>query len=179
MGRIARLLSFVRVMRRGVRLTDVKADPGGGANVTAAHFAAPGDDSNPLRDDYVALLPIPRSGGDVVVGYADTLNAPKAEPGEKRIYARDADTGAAVAEVWIKSDGSIRGANALGHFELGASGVFSVNGVTIATDGTITTPAGISAGTSLVVDGKEMRGHTHAQPNDGGGNVEVETLGPT
>lgn len=103
---LGRLLSFIRGSRNGAKLSDVKLDPGGGPNVTAEHFSAPGDDAHPLPGDYVVGVSIQRSGGSAVVGYMDPKNDQKAAAGEKRIYARDGD-GKSVAEMWLKNDGSI------------------------------------------------------------------------
>ncbi len=171
MGRIGKLLSFVRAVRNSAQVSDVKLDPGGGPVITAEHFSAPGDDSHPLAGDYVRVGQVPQSGRAAVTGYVDPATEPKAQPGEKRIYARDTD-GAEVAEVWLKNDstvtavnsngsvtlspdGSILGQNSSGSFELQASGDFVVNGVTIAADGSVTIP------TSLTLNGKEIAGHTH------------------
>lgn len=185
MGRLARVLSFARNVKNGAKVSDVKVDPGGGANVTAEHFADPGDDSHPLPDDFVVLSPASGTGRESAIGYADTLNAPKAQPGDKRIYARDADTGAMVVEVWLKndgtvlasnnsgsftlnSDGSIIGTNANGQFELKTSGEFNANGAKMTTDGDVVTSDGIS-----------LRDHTHAQGVDSDSNTQAETEKPT
>lgn len=82
-----------------------------------------------------------------------------------------------------KADGSIKGVNGSGSFELQAGGDFVVNGATIDTTGKITSPVQVvaptmTAATSLTVSGKEMAGHTHAQANDSGGNTEANTGGP-
>jgi len=172
MGRIAKLLSFVRSLAGDAKVSDVKVNPGGGANVTAQHFSTPGDDSHPMPGDYVATVPVQRTGSEVAVGYLDPLNEPKALSGDKRIYARDAD-GVVIVEVWLKNDGtaltsnangsstlspdgSQKGVNANGSFELQANGNFVVNGVTIDTSGNVTIP------TSLTLGGKEIAGHDHA-----------------
>lgn len=185
MGLISRLLSFVRTQRNNAQISDVKLDPGGGANITAEHFAPPGDDSHPLPNDYVYSASTPQRGRFAAIGYIDTLNAPKAAAGEKRIYARNS-SGAPVVEVWLKNDGtatvvnsagqvtlspagSILGSNGAGSFELQAGGDFVVNGVTIAASGAVTIP------TSLTLSGLELAGHTHAQANDSGGNTEQDT----
>lgn len=199
MGRIAKLLSFVRVNRNEAKLSDVKVDPGGGPNVTAEHFAAAGDDSHPLPGDYVALNTDSGSGRESAIGYLDPLNEPKSQPGDKRIYARDGD-GVVIVEVWLKNtgeativnengsvtlrpdggaitttpestfdakaDGSIKGDNGSGSFELAARGDFLVNGVTIDTNGNITSPATITGpnivgSTSVKAAGKELAGHLH------------------
>lgn len=200
MGRIARLLSFVRLTRNDAKVSDVKVNPGGGPNITAEHFADAGDDSHPLVTDYVALNTDSGAGRETAIGYLDPLNEPKAQPGEKRIYGRDADSGAVVVEVWLKNDGtavisndngsvmlrpdggtvtttpestfdaaadgSIKGDNGNGSFELQSGGDFLVNGVTIDTSGNITSPATISApnvsgSSSVQAAGKELAGHVH------------------
>ncbi len=173
MGRIATLLSFVRAIRNEAQVSDAKVDGGGGANITAEHFADPGDDSFPLNTDFVALTTAAGSGRESAVGYLDPLNEPKATAGDKRIYARDADTGLTVVDVWLKStgeattanasgsftlgaDGSISGTNANGFFTLQAGGDFVVNGVIIDSSGAMTVPA------SLTLNGKELDAHDHA-----------------
>lgn len=200
MGRIAKLLSFLRVTRNEAKISDVKVDPGGGPNVTAEHFAAAGDDSHPLPGDYVALNTDSGSGRESAIGYLDPLNEPKAQPGDKRIYARGED-GVVIVEIWLKNtgeatilnengsvtlrpdggaitttpestfdakaDGSIKGANGNGSFELAAGGDFLVNGVTIDTSGNITSPAtitgvNVAGSTSVKAAGKELAGHDHA-----------------
>lgn len=111
MGRIAVILSFSRVEQNGVKTSDVKIDTGGGYNITAQHYASPGDDSFPLKTDFVAIDSIPRRGGAISLGYLDPLNTPKAQEGDKRIYSRNAGSGVPVAEVWLKNDGSVLTAN--------------------------------------------------------------------
>lgn len=186
MGRIARLLSFVRAAINGTRNSDVKADPGGSANVTAQHFQPVGDDSHPLPDDYVAMLPLISTGRYGAVGYVDPKNEQKAQAGEKRLYARN-DSGDEVVQIWLKNtgdvlisndnatfeikiDGSIKGANSNGSYELQASGDFVVNGATIDTSGNITSPGTVSAVTvsgssSVQAAGKELAGHIHFVPS--------------
>jgi hypothetical protein len=195
-GRIAKLLSFVREVRNGAKVSDSKVDPGGGADITAQHFAAAGDDSHPLPGDYVALNTDSGSGRESAVGYLDPLNAPKALAGDRRIYARDA-SGALIVEVWLKNtgeatilnangsvtlrpDGSIKGDNGSGSFELEAGGDFLVNGVIIDTSGNITSPATITApnivgASSVTAAGKELVDHAHSQQDDSGGNTEYDT----
>jgi len=171
-GRIARLLNFVRTIRNGARVSDATVDGGGGADITAEHFSAPGDDSFPLNTDYVALTSAAGAGRESAVGYIDPLNTPKATKGDKRIYARDATTGVTVVEVWLKStgeattsnavgsftlapDGSITGTNANGSFTLEAGGDFVVNGVIIKANGDVIMP------NSLVLNGLEIDKHVH------------------
>lgn len=168
MGSIAKLLSFTRVLRNGAKLSDVKLDPGGGANLTAEHFADAGDDSHPLPGDYVATVGIPRDGGQAAVGYADTINDPKAAAGEKRIYGRDASTGAAVNEVWLKADGSVMIANSNGAIELKADGSVDINGAIISVAGEVTSATG-----------RVLSTHVHAQGNDSASDTQVPTNPPT
>jgi len=114
---IAKLLSFARAKVGDTHVSDVKCDPGGGANVTAQHFGPAGDDSHPLPGDFVGLAPGPGSGREQVTGYIDGSSAPKAEAGEKRIYSRDAD-GKVVAEAWLKKDGGLEFASLEGGITL-------------------------------------------------------------
>ena len=165
MGRLGKILSFIGLTRNGAKVRDVKLDTGGGVNATAEHYSAPGDDSHPLEGDYVATVTTMRSGVLVAIGHLDPNNEHTAQAGEKRTYSRDAD-GAQVAEVWLKNDGSIKGSNAAGVFELTAGGDFVVNGVTIDTNGNITTAGKVTGneidGTISVKGlGKELAVHTH------------------
>ncbi|MCP4444595.1 MAG: hypothetical protein GY811_04520 [Myxococcales bacterium] len=195
MGRIAAILSFIRSSAHGAKVSDVKVDPGGGANVTAQHFAPAGDDAHPLPGDYAITVGVPRTGSEAVVGYVDPNSDQKAQAGDKRIYARDSG-GVVVVEVWLQGDGtalvvngagsfrlspdgSIKGDNGAGSFELAAGGNFLVNGVTIDTSGNITSPATVTGSTvagtaSLTAAGKEMKEHVHpagTPPGDTGTNT--------
>lgn len=120
-GVVGRILSSVWRVIGGVSVTDVKMDPGGGPIVTAEHFQPAGDDSPALPGDYGYAAPGPQAGRYAVVGYVDSFNAPKAVPGEKRLYARDA-AGATVGAVWLKGDGTILTENDLGLTELRPDG---------------------------------------------------------
>lgn len=156
MSAIAKLLSFVRAKVDGkAHVTDVKADPGGGANVTAHHFAPPGDDSHPLPGDFVALAESPGSGNMHATGYIDPANEPKAEAGGKRIYSRDAN-GKVVAEAWLKADGTIVVNSVEGGvtLTLGADGTAKIEGgvtLTLDASGTATLEA-----TSVEVDAPQI-----------------------
>jgi len=123
-GLIGYLLGFTR---RSDNVSDVKSDPGGGANVTAPHFGAPGDDGHPLPGDSVALIGVPRTGGVASVGYIDPANTPKAAAGERRVYSRDA-SGAVVAEVWLKNTGEVSVKNDAGEIKLAPAGDFEYTG---------------------------------------------------
>ena len=211
MNVIAKLLSFVRVVRDDANVSDVKIDPGGGANITVEHFAPPGDDSFPLTTDYVLATDVPRTGSKAAAGYIDPVNTPKAVEGDKRVYARDPATGAPVNEVWLKNDGSvlisndngnvllrpdggsivttpastfdckadgsIKGDNGSGSFELQAGGDFVVNGATIDTSGNITSPQQVTGSVGVIAAGKQLAGHTHPQGNDSAGDSQVNTGG--
>lgn len=145
MGRIAKILSFLRVTRNTAKISDVKVDSGGGANITAEHFAPVGDDSYPLKTDYALTIGTRRSGGEAVVGYSDPLNTPKAAEGDKRIYARDPSDGSVVAEMWLKNDGSIVMTNEAGDNIINPDGsVDFANGATIDKDGDVISSTGIS-----------------------------------
>ena len=138
MGRLAQVLSFFRTTRNGANFSDVKINPGGEANVTCEHFSSPGDDSHPLVNDYAVVQQIPRSGGEVVTGYNDPINTPKAEEGEKRIYGRDPTTGLVVNQFHLKNDGTIIASNDNGSITLQA------DGTTIITNSAVTYTINIS-----------------------------------
>jgi hypothetical protein len=161
MGLIALVKSFTRRVVDGVRFSDVKVDPGGGANITGQHFAAAGDDSHPLPTDYALLVKNKQTGGYSIVGYADPINDPVAAAGEKRIYGRDAN-GAAVNEVWLKADSSVIISNALGAIELKADGSVDINGATITAIGGVITALG-----------RDLDTHIHSGVTSGG-----QTSGP-
>ena len=167
MARIAKLLSFIRTIRNGANVSDVKIDPGGNPNITAEHFAPAGDDAYPLPTDYVITVQIPRGGGEVVVGYLDPLNTPAAQPGDKRIYGRDS-VGAPIVELWLKNDGTAILSNDNGSLTLQPSGQFLINGARITTGGNVITAAGVS-----------LDNHPHDQGNDSDGDSEVATEPPT
>lgn len=163
MGLIGRLLSFARAVRNGAQVSDVKTDPGGGPNITAEHFSAPGDDSHPLPGDYCATLRLEQAGRGASVGYVDPINEPKAAAGEKRIYARDSE-GAVVVDLWLKSDGTIRAENAAGYFELQPGGDVVANGAKLTADGDVVTSDGVS-----------LRNHFHEQGPDSDGDTQQNT----
>ncbi len=156
MGRIVIIRDFARALRaNGTEVTDVMVDPGGGANITGEHYSDPGDDSFPMVGiDYGVTVSISRKGGAVIVGYVDPVNTPKAVQGDKRIYSRDSN-GDTIAEVWLKSDGSILVSNDNGDFELKSDGSIDMNGVTIDTSGNVVIPG------TLSVAGKDFTTHTH------------------
>ena len=106
MGRIANLLSFIRTVRNGAQVTDVKVDPGGGPNITGENFQGAGEDAYPLKTDYPYISDDSGTGRESVLGYVDPVNTPTSQEGEKRIYARDPSNGAVIVEVWLRNDGT-------------------------------------------------------------------------
>jgi hypothetical protein len=178
-------LSFARANRRGANVSDVKADPGGGANTTSEHFAPVGDDSHPLPGDYVATTRAVGSGRETAVGYLDPANESKAAPGEKRTYARDPGSGATVAEVWIKNTGETIITNANGSVQLLADGGAIVttpaSTFTCSADGSIAGANGggayeLTAGGNFVVNGLiiDTAGNLTST-----GTIEADTLSGT
>ena len=153
MGLITRLLAFVHAGQQ----SDSTVDPGAGATFSAPHFADPGDDSAPLPDDYAVTVDTQASGGQAAVGYVDTSNARKSQPGDKRIYARSA-SGGQVSEVWLKNDGSIA---------IVSNGSININGVTIDPSGAMVVPM------SLMVNGIELATHVHSAGNYVAGQTPV------
>ena len=103
MGLMAVLKNFTREFAGGVHHTDATVDPGGQPLKNCEHFAPAGDDAHPLNNDFVATVGIPRSGGQVAVGYVDPNNPAKTQPGGKRIYSRS-EAAEIQGEVWLKND---------------------------------------------------------------------------
>jgi hypothetical protein len=183
-GLISKVLSYTRIADRfGAKVSDVKHDPGGGANETGEHFQAANQDAVPLPGDYLLTVSVQRTGGQVVIGFIDPNQEQTAQPGEYRAYARDGD-GAQVVQLHLKKDGTavlnnaeatvemkpsgeVSTQNASGFYKLLASGVVDINGFIINTDGSAESPVSVTAptisGTSSVqADGKELVDHTHA-----------------
>lgn len=167
MGLISKVLSYTRIAERfGAKVSDVKHDPGGGANETGEHFQAANQDAVPLPGDYLLTVSVQRTGGQAVVGFIDPKQEQTAEPGEYRAYARDGD-GAQVVQLHLKADGTAVIDNENGSITLLASGVVNINGFIINTDGSAESPVSVTAptidGTSSVqAAGKELVDHTHA-----------------
>lgn len=147
-------------------VSDVKCDPGGGANVTAEHTAPVGDDSHPLPGDYAAISDAAGTGRQSTVGYYDPVNEPKTQPGEKRIYARDS-SGATIVDIWLKNTGELVITNGAGTFTLEPGGEFNINGARITKGGDFITAAGVS-----------LDNHTHDQGADSDGNGQKTTNPP-
>lgn len=183
MGLMSKVLAYTRIADRfGAAVSDVKHDPGGGANETGEHFQAANEDSVPLAGDYLVTVSVQRTGGEVAVGFIDPKQQQTAEPGEHRTYARDA-AGAEVVQFHLRKDGSavlsnstgsitlfpdgrIIAANGGGSIDLTAGGTVDINGATIDASGNMTSPGTVSAqnivgSTSVIAAGKELAGHIH------------------
>jgi hypothetical protein len=160
MPRLAFVVSFERSDEEGAKVALLKVDTGGDT-ITVYHHGDIGDDSQPLPNDTVVL----DEAEENVVSYADTVNAGKAGPGDKRIYARKAD-GSMAVELWLKANGSTLLANENGRWELAANGDVTINGVVIKADGSVTTPKTIEASGEITAkaggtESVTMTGHVH------------------
>jgi hypothetical protein len=159
MASIGEVLDFERTEEDEAHVSEVKADPGGGANLTARHFGAPGDDSHPLPGDLVAVQESVESGSAQAVGYLDPNNEPEAGPGERRLYSRDGD-GAVAAVIWLKANGTLVIQNGSGQVELAPGGDVTINGVTIDTSGNVSAPGEVTA----MADAAPVGLSTHQHP---------------
>ena len=162
MGRIGTVSAWIRKALTG----EVRNDPGGGAVLQSSRFTAPGVDSVPLPGDYVLTVEVQGTGSTAAVGVVDGQNASTANPGELRIYARDAD-GALVVSLYLRNDGSAVLTNGSGMATLQPSGEFNINGARITTDGDVISATGVS-----------LNNHTHSQGQDSGGDTEQPTSAP-
>ena len=183
MGMISRLLAYTRIADRfGAAVSDVKHDPGAGANETGEHFQTANTDAVPLPDDYLVTVNVQRTGGEVVVGFIDPQQQQTAQPGEHRAYSRDAQ-GQQVAHAYLRNDGTVilqndratveikpsgevNTQNSAGFYKLQDDGTVNINGATIDPSGNITSPGTVSAptveGTSgVTAAGLELAGHDH------------------
>jgi len=140
MGTTAVVQSFERTVDDDGNGSDVKVEVAGEDFVDSAeHFANSGDDSPPLKGDFAALDDAPGKGSQRTTGYVDSKNAGKALPGEKRIYARDAD-GVVVAELWMNVTEKVIDVQGL------APGwKYRLGKLEIDEDGNLTTPGEITA----------------------------------
>jgi hypothetical protein len=141
---VATVLDSERTTEDGAHVVDVKADLGGGDNVTLDHFAPPGVDALPLPGDAAAIGDGAGTGRAQATGYNDPKNAGRAKPGELRVYGRDPD-GNIVNEVWLQGSGEVLIENAEGTFHMAVDGKVTINGVTIDTQGNITAPGEVTA----------------------------------
>lgn len=116
MGMIAKVLNWTAKALSG----DVECNPGGEANIRAQLANPSGVDAPPLNGDFAVVVHIQGTGRAVQVANIDAISS-TAQPGEHRIYARDAD-GTQVVELHLKGDGSAVLSNANGSATLAADG---------------------------------------------------------
>lgn len=124
-GRLGNVDSATRVDVDGVPTVVVKVDCGDEL-LTAEHLDSPGVDALPLPGDECMIEECEGVGATSVNAYADPKNVGKAEPGERRTYARDA-SGKVVIESWLKADGSGTLFNEKGKLTLLPDGSLSYN----------------------------------------------------
>lgn len=128
MGLRGIIADVVRVLRGDVTVSDVAMDSGGSVNATGELYQPAGEDSQPLPGDIALMQRAESTSGEHdCIGFIDPQNTPESNPGEKRLYARNATTGAIVATVWLKNDGTVLVENSSGSMELKPSGEFSIN----------------------------------------------------
>lgn len=156
MGLIAKILRYTR---GNPEADEITADPGGGNIITINPAQPAGDDSQPLPDDFVVAVGVPGLNRMISVNVFDVQSERVSEPGDKRIYARKTDRTTA-CQIWLKSNGTVLIDNGSGSITLKSDGVVNINGATISTDGTITSPTAVVS-PSVVADGKELTDHDH------------------
>ena len=124
--------------------TVVTVSAAAGDDISVEHFSPPGIDAPPMPGDFAGTFEGTGNGEFIAAGYIDVKNAGTAEPGDVRIYSRDAN-GAPVAEIKliglgdislesgttmieITAEGDVNIANASGSIVLAANGKVSING---------------------------------------------------
>lgn len=144
-------------------VTEVRLDTGGNA-VTADHFDGAGEDALPLPGDVAEYGYGAPAGSLEIIGYHDPKNQGLAGPGEKRIYARNPNSGTIVCQILLGSggainiDGLVNGGTAV----LDPSdGSWTINGVRIDKQGNITTPGEVMAMSTGPGTGVKLSTHVH------------------
>lgn len=99
MGRIAKLIQS-KIGEFIVQTVEAYC----GVNVTAETYAPSGDDSPPLADDRVVLIPVDGTGNFVSVGILSKSQG--AKPGERILYSRDSN-GEIKAIIKLLNDGKM------------------------------------------------------------------------
>ncbi len=159
MGLRGIIAEVTRIVRGSVTVSDVRANSGGDVNATGELYQPAGEDAQPLQGDIALMHRAEGTSGEYdCVGFVDTRNAPQSNSGEKRMYARNATTGAIVATVWLKNDGTVVVENSSGSMELKPSGEFTINTsgkITSAGDYEVFNPVGPPPGWVSLVS------HTH------------------
>ncbi|MCP4568029.1 MAG: hypothetical protein GY841_10665 [FCB group bacterium] len=124
MGRVGNILGIGQNAAEGDHTTDIKLDIGGGQNITAPQATPAGIDSTPLETDIAVTSSAPGDSGQNVVGYVDKKNASKNDG--VYLYARSA-AGVPVADIWIKTDGSVVVTNTTTTIETSAAGNIEIS----------------------------------------------------
>lgn len=146
--------------------SDVTVTPNQLDTTTTELLSAPGDDSPPLPGDFGLKTPVSPQGDSTISAFSRPESEQMSAPGEKRIYARNAD-GETVCYVHLKADGAFDVLNMSGKgIKAAADGTIDINGVVISPDGAIEAPSSIdaksvAAETSLKVATKEVNLHVH------------------
>ena len=148
---VGRLLSY--------KNKEIKHDTGAGANLISEHFQDANQDSIPLPGDYLVTVSVPRTGGEVVVGFVDIKQEQKSKQGEYRVYARN-DDGLEVVQSHLKNDGSVIVSNENGFYTLESNGDVNINGVVISATGAVESPVSFTA-PSAIINNKELADHDH------------------
>lgn len=159
MGFIATVISFTRSVVSGAQAPEAKVDRGGGDSITAYHFSAPGDDSQPLPGDIAFVAEDEGQGNGQIVGYEDPKTSPVAAAGEKRIYARSGP-GVVAAEIWLKVDGALVLKNTSTTIELKADGAAIMSNAVGSIE--LDAAGNVTAKTALGTFGAAT--HTHTTP---------------
>jgi hypothetical protein len=145
---------------------EIQVDLGGGDLADADVFGPAGEDSPPLPDDDALLVKLDGETETLAaVAYADAT-ARTAEPGERRLYARDS-SGAQVAEVYMQGDGTVTVTGATGStVEIAADGSISISGASVAFQ------TGIDLGAHFAALHTAIKAWSPA-PNDGGAALKT------
>jgi hypothetical protein len=158
-------------------------DLGGSDKGTADHFGGGGEDSPPLKGDWVTAVQLDGSTESLAaVAYSDDTER-VAAAGEKRTYARNSD-GSVVAEVHMKGDGSVTIARTAGSsVEVASNGAITIDAgagtISIDAAGAISisgASVSLQTGTSLGVHLTTLHTAITAwvpAPNDGGAALKA------
>ncbi len=187
MGRIARTIENI--------LNRINMNLGGSYDNECEHAQPLGSDSRPLANDDGITTQTGGVGRHTALGFFDYGNK-VANPGEKRIYGRDAD-GNVTSHVYLMNDGTIKiendgvsytlkpsgetiETNGSGTKTMQPDGTVNINGFIINPDGSVSSPVSMTApdaifANSLLAGAKQIIGHNHDQGPDSAGNTEQPT----
>lgn len=100
-----RLVTPAKVLNHAIeKFAQLTGEVWKGFNRNGLLYGPSGDDSPPCKDDQIILVKIDGTGKYVAIGVLDVSQG--AKPGERIIYARDAD-GKLVSKIAMLNDGSI------------------------------------------------------------------------